>query len=176
VPNDDKLYIVGHGSFEGTSLQTLSAKDLFATLETEGLPKRHRPFYLFSCYSGVVMPGAGSSFAEAFAREIKEHYASAVVFGYLGAVSFKRGLDFTPVSKEVSRTTEFRSGSSTRLDAERAKGAKVSFSIRRKILSHKVSADQDDAYVARKTQETEELSWQDEVVQRSFSRVVVERV
>jgi len=173
VGADDKLYLVGHGSESGLSLQTLTTANLLEVLKMEGLNTNHKDFYLFSCYSGVKMPGAGKSFAEAFAYEIRDYYKSAKVVGYIGAVQFNRnGKEQT---KTVSTMTHFLPGnSSNALDSILSTSMKVSFSVARKFIgTNSVVANQADSYEASITEEEETLSFMGESVQRQYERIVV---
>lgn len=174
VGPDDKLYIVGHGAESGTSLQTLSATKLLDYLKIEKLPTNHKSFYLFSCYSGVKMPGAGKSFAEAFAFAIRDYYKSARVVGYIGAVQFNR--DGGKQTKTVSTLSHFGAGAGgdSMLDAIKASRAKVSFSVARKFIgTNSVVADQTETYEAQITKEEETLSWMGQSIQRKYERIVV---
>lgn len=155
VGADDKLYIVGHGTLAGTSLQTLSAATLFAYLKTEKLPTDHKKFYLFSCYSGVKMPGAGKSFAEAFTFAIRDYYKSATVIGFIGAVQFDR----TAGQKSVSTDASFSNAGDAMDGKLRGKNAKVSFAVQRKwIGTNSVAAGAGElSYVAEVRKEEEEV-------------------
>jgi hypothetical protein len=172
VADDDKLYIVGHGSISGTSLQTWTAAKLLEVLKVEKLPATHKKFYLFSCYSGVRMPGAGKSFAEAFAYEIRDYYKSAKVVGYIGAVQFNRDGG----TKTVSTVSQFgvKYSGDTMVDSMRAMNAKVSFSVSRKFIgTNQVVANQTESYEAAVTNEEETLSFMGESLQGQYQRVVV---
>jgi hypothetical protein len=127
---DDKLYIVGHGTLAGTSLNTLDADALLAALRADQLDSRHVDFHLFSCYSGVKMPGAGKCFAEAFAYAIRDYYKSARVTGYLGAVRFDRDKG----KKMVSKNASWANIGGEYQELENARDNKVSFSIRRRMI------------------------------------------
>ncbi|MGH7078697.1 MAG: hypothetical protein ACREFU_11440 [Acetobacteraceae bacterium] len=155
VGADDKLYIVGHGALAGTSLQTLSAATLFDYLKKEKLPTNHKKFYLFSCYSGVKMPGAGKSFAEAFTFAVRDYYKSATVIGFIGAVQFDR----TAGQKSVSTDASFSNYGDTMSDKLRGKNAKVSFSVQRKwIGTNSVAAGAgESSYIAEIRKEEEEV-------------------
>ncbi len=154
VGDDDKLYIVGHGSLAGTSLQTLSATALMQFLIKEKLPATHRRFNLFSCYSGVKMPGAGRSFAEEFTYAIRDHFKSATVIGYVGAVQFSRSSN----QLVVSSLSSFSDSGDDMGGVVGAGGAKVSFSVQRKwIGSNNVVANQANSFVAKTQQEEEEV-------------------
>jgi hypothetical protein len=172
VGDDDKLYIVGHGSMSGTSLQTLTAGKLLEVLKVEKLPATHQKFYLFSCYSGVKMPGAGRSFAEEFAYAIRDYYKSAKVVGYIGAVQFNRDAG----TKTVSTISQFgvKFSNDTMVDSMRAMNAKVSFSINRKFIgTNQVVANQTESYEAAVSNEEETLSFMGESLQGQYQRVVV---
>lgn len=145
VPNTARLYVVGHGSLAGTSLNSLSATDLLAALRADQLSPGHVHFHLFSCYSGVKMPGAACCFAEAFAHAIRDHFRDAKVYGYLGAVQFDRQAG----RKTVAKNAVFSNLGDTFGEVVHAKTNKVSFSIQRRIIgTNRVVADQAASHVA----------------------------
>jgi hypothetical protein len=172
VADDDKLYIVGHGSLSGTSLQTLTASKLLDVLKVEKLAATHKKFYLFSCYSGVKMPGAGRSFAEEFAYAIRDYYKSATVVGYIGAVQFNRD----GWKKTVSTVSQFgvKFSPDNMVESMQTTNGKVSFSINRKFIgTNSVVANQTESYEAAVTNEEETLSFMGESMQGQYQRVVV---
>lgn len=154
VGNDERLYVVGHGTFAGTSLNTLSPAALLAALRAEQLSPGHVHFHLFSCYSGVKMPGAGKCFAEAFAYEIRDHFRNAKVYGYLGAVQFDRDGG----RKTVSKNATFSNAGDGYDEVEHAKTNKVSFSIQRRCIgTNRVVADQAKSHIATISKTSEEV-------------------
>jgi hypothetical protein len=170
VRSDEKLYIVGHGTLAGTSLASLDADALLEALKADQLDRQHVDFHLFSCYSGVKMPGAGKCFAEAFAYAIRDYYKHAKVTGYLGAVRFNRDAG----QKMVSKVSSWANIGGAYEELERARDNKVSFSIKRKMIgSNTVISNQAETHIATvsKTTKVESSQFGDATI--NSTKVVV---
>jgi hypothetical protein len=145
VGSDTVLYVVGHGAMAGVTILGLSPRQLFDRLKAEKLPRTHKRFKLFSCMSGVVLPGEPKCYAELFAHEIRDYYKSASVTGYTGIVKFDEA-----GQKQVETVYAEMAGVEVEGEAgqraHRARDRRVQFAVKRAwVGTNAVAADPGNA-------------------------------